>query len=248
MTETSAEKKSAPLTPDYFNVTASPLCGLLFSLPFVIIYEVGRRLFVSDTILSADQFLQGILRYLANLCGSDWVHTIPTIAAIFLIPAMLAWHFYGKYPWKFRVEYFLGLLVESAAYAFLLFVVPSKLMMAAGGKSGITTELVLSFGAGVYEEFVFRVVLMFGLMAFFYFVLKMQKGWAMFGAIVISAVLFSLFHYSSPADFDKVSFVFRTVSGIYFSAIMAFRGFGAAVGAHSLYDVMVTLWSHQYFA
>ena len=34
-------------------------------------------------------------------------------------------------------------------------------------------------------------------------------------------------------------FVFRTVAGLYFTALFVARGFGVAVGAHIGYDVLV---------
>jgi hypothetical protein len=60
--------------------------------------------------------------------------------------------------------------------------------------------------------------------------------WAAF-----TALAFSGWHYVGEfADpFELRSFVFRTVCGLLFVAIYAFRGFAPAVWTHALYDVWV---------
>jgi len=120
----------------------------------------------------------------------------------------------------------------------------SDVALARGIDSGFA-GLVMSFGAGFYEEVMFRVVL-FGLGArlLIYlfpipvpakrFVVKVT--WA-----IITAAIFSGWHYIGPMgdDFDLVSFVFRWVCGIVFCFIYWFRGFAPAVWTHALYDVWV---------
>jgi hypothetical protein len=61
--------------------------------------------------------------------------------------------------------------------------------------------------------------------------------------IVVSAVAFSLYHYkpSGTEPFQWESFVFRTLAGIYFGVIFAWRGFGLTAGAHAGYDIAIVL-------
>ena len=102
--------------------------------------------------------------------------------------------------------------------------------------------VVMSLGAGFYEEVAFRVGL-FGLgalaiRAFFGGILKLTTMllWA-----VVAAALFSGWHYVGPlADrFEMRSFVFRLVCGLVFTGIYVFRGFAPAVWTHALYDIWV---------
>ena len=78
------------------------------------------------------------------------------VAALLMIPVMLIWQAAGKYPWKIKAHYFLGMIFESLAYAFLLFLIPAYILQASSGyDESFVGQIILSFGAGVYEEFVF---------------------------------------------------------------------------------------------
>jgi hypothetical protein len=62
-------------------------------------------------------------------------------------------------------------------------------------------------------------------------------------AIVVSAVIFSGFHYLGPLG-DRLtlaSFTFRAVAGLVLSGLFAVRGFGITAWTHALYDVGLSL-------
>lgn len=112
-----------------------------------------------------------------------------------------------------------------------------------GGVTGAWAGIVLSLGAGLYEEIAFRVGL-FGLVARLLrlFVqppfrrLLCVVGWA-----IVTSAAFSAWHYLGPfaEPFDLRSFVFRWVCGLAFVGIYALRGFAPAVWTHALYDIWV---------
>lgn len=125
--------------------------------------------------------------------------------------------------------------------------VVGRLHLAGGVDAALTTlpAIVMSFGAGFYEELVFRVGL-FGLGR--RLVLPLlgaftgpRRAFTMLGWAVVVAALFSGWHYVGELGdpFDLRSFVFRWVCGVVFTAIYAFRGFAPAVWTHALYDVWV---------
>ena len=99
----------------------------------------------------------------------------------------------------------------------------------------------LSLGAGLYEELFFRVVLVTGLSTLCRVAFGMGRGGSSIVAVVVSAVLFSLFHYIPPYGdpFQIASFTFRLLSGIVFSALYATRGFGITAWTHALYDAFL---------
>jgi hypothetical protein len=105
---------------------------------------------------------------------------------------------------------------------------------------GPLERLVMSAGAGFYEELVFRVGLFGGLTHLFtrHGVPALRAGLA---AAAASALLFSAVHYVGALGdaFSLGSFVFRALSGLYLAALYRFRGFAVAVYAHALYDVGV---------
>jgi hypothetical protein len=142
---------------------------------------------------------------------------------------------------------FLFIAVEGALYAFLMRMIGAyvvgSLRLGPPGGGGVFTSVVMSLGAGFYEEIAFRVGL-FGMGAFAIKRLfgkgprtaAMIVGWA-----VVSAMVFSGWHYVGPMSdsFKFQTFVFRAVCGLVLTAIYGFRGFAPAVWTHALYDVWV---------
>jgi len=106
-----------------------------------------------------------------------------------------------------------------------------------------TTRLMLSLGAGLYEELLFRVLLVSALAAG----ARAAFGWGTKGsgifATLVGAVIFSAFHYIGPFGdpFRLTSFTFRAISGVAFSALYLTRGFGITAWTHSLYDAFLLL-------
>jgi len=103
-------------------------------------------------------------------------------------------------------------------------------------------RLTLSLGAGLYEELLFRVVIV----ALISNTLRLIGAGPLFAgtvAVIAGALLFSAFHYIGPfgEPLRLESFVFRTLAGLAFSALYLTRGFGITAWTHALYDVAVLL-------
>ena len=95
-------------------------------------------------------------------------------------------------------------------------------------------------GAGVYEEALFRLLLVplsFGLLR----LLQAPAVLASTLAVTASALLFSLAHHAgTPGEaFTWFAFIFRWLAGVYFAWVFVIRGFGVAVGTHTAYDILV---------
>jgi hypothetical protein len=140
--------------------------------------------------------------------------------------------------------------VEATLYAVLMrlagsYVVGSLRLAPGGfgGGGGVFTSVVMSLGAGFYEEIAFRVGIFGGGAA----ILRRLAGtgaqrltlsvlWAL-----CAAAAFSGWHYvgSLGDPFDLQSFIFRAVCGLTLTAIFAFRGFAPAVWTHTIYDLWV---------
>ena len=100
----------------------------------------------------------------------------------------------------------------------------------------------ISLGAGLYEELLFRVILVAGLVALFrrFGASNVPAGIL---ATVLGALIFSAFHYIGPYGdpLQLGSFAFRTIAGVLFSALYLTRGFGITAWTHALYDVFLTV-------
>ncbi len=119
--------------------------------------------------------------------------------------------------------------------------------------------LIMSLGAGFYEELAFRVIL-FGLGAKLlvwlfahqkYGVVAGQSKRLSWRAVLVmmmwafaAAAIFSGVHYVGALGdaFALSSFLFRMVLGLVLTTIFVTRGFAAAVWAHALYDVWVLVF------
>ena len=213
---------------------------LALTLPLFLAYHLGV---VFLTIRNGSDVVTGLLMQAAH--GSVPLYLLLTLAIGVVFAGLLIWLGRGQ---AFRTTKFLQIAGEGVVYAFLMRLIAAYIVgrMFAGkvaphGLAG----LVMSLGAGFYEELTFR-MLLFGLGAYLLRTLLFAQGtfrgafmtWAW--AFVCAAV-FAAAHYVGPLGdrFDLTSFVFRMVLGMLLTIIFVFRGFAAAVWAHAFYDVWV---------
>ena len=108
---------------------------------------------------------------------------------------------------------------------------------------GLMTQLMVSLGAGLYEELLFRVLLVGAIAALGVRALGWRPLTAGIVAVGVGALVFSAFHYIGPFGdrLEAGSFTFRLIAGIFFSALFVTRGFGITAWTHALYDVFLLL-------
>lgn len=109
---------------------------------------------------------------------------------------------------------------------------------------GLLASIVTGIGAGIYEELIFRLVLISILMIILFDISGFSHTKALIISVIISAALFSAHHHidfltgRQTEAFELIRFLFRTVAGVYFAAIFAARGFGITAGTHAFYDII----------
>jgi membrane protease YdiL (CAAX protease family) len=146
---------------------------------------------------------------------------------------------------KLQPLYLPVMLAEGGVLAILLALalnaVPRLMVVPPEGLFNVTTKLATAIGAGVYEEFVFRVVLLGGLVVLFSRGRRFPPWAAYMLALVISSIAFAVAHYFSMgrAPFDRHVFILRQLAGVVFGIIYCLRGFGVAAYAHTMYDLFV---------
>ncbi len=111
------------------------------------------------------------------------------------------------------------------------------------GRQTTATRVMLSLGAGLYEELLFRVILVTAFAASFRVLFGWRTWVAGTAAAMAAATIFAAFHYVGPYGdvFRLDSFVFRFIGGLAFSALYLTRGFGITAWTHALYDLSVLL-------
>jgi hypothetical protein len=110
----------------------------------------------------------------------------------------------------------------------------------------LLANVVTGIGAGIYEELVFRLIMIVALMVLFQDFFQLGRKVSIILSVFISAALFGAYHHivylegqfiqSSP--FNLAEFGFRTIAGIYFACLFAIRGFGITAGTHAFYDII----------
>ena len=119
----------------------------------------------------------------------------------------------------------------------------------------LLTNIVTGIGAGIYEELVFRLILICLLLMLFQDVLGLSHKSSVIVSVLISAALFSAHHhivfldgrFGRITDFDWTKFCFRTVAGVYFAVLYAIRGFGITAGTHAFYNVIGAIVNTVFF-
>jgi len=119
----------------------------------------------------------------------------------------------------------------------------------------LLANIITGIGAGIYEELVFRLILICILMLLFQDILRLPYKNAIVLSVLVSAALFSAHHHvdflsgrPNRADpFNMTEFVFRTLAGIYFAALFAVRGFGITAGTHAFYNIIAVSITARFF-
>ena len=226
------------------------LTSLVLVFPLFLIYQMGV-LFTLPVLNGADFLTVFLFRNLGLSTGSYLALTFAVATAFAIAVALL------RHKQQFDPRLIVPVLVESSIYALtmgslIVFVmtrglgISPRLAGGAGGfvaQQGVGTRIVMSLGAGVWEEAVFRLGIMTGLVALFDKILGMRRWVAVLIALLVSAALFSAMHHIPPyGDPLRLGiFVFRLLAGVCFGLLYWHRGFAVAVYTHALYDLYVFL-------
>ena len=236
-------------TDAYWGCSTRPLTSLAFVVPILLVYECGILLLGPEAMRNgADVWLRQFL----DLVGFGQYLLLPLVTCAIL----MAWHHLTQCRWFLSVEVLVWMVLESALLGMLLlgiaqlqgwlFVTASHTVgtpvAVATHVSDASTRVIGFLGAGIYEEVLFRLMLLpalFGLLQW----LGESRRASWIGAILVSSLVFSAAHFQMVMPggdpFTWFSFLFRAVAGVFFSLLFLCRGFGITVGAHTLYDVFV---------
>lgn len=241
----------------YWDKSRTPRYSLLFALPLFLLYEglaaaLAGSPGASGVRNAADVVLKTPFIAVSGTRGS--LAFFATIVAVFVF-------FVARDLTKSRDRLqprFFGLMLgESALLALLLGIVVGTITARLLGGIGalaaqsqavsplqemsVATRLMLSLGAGLYEELLFRVILVGGLALGIRWLTGATRVQGGLIAAIIGALVFSAFHYIGEYGdpLELASFTYRAIAGLVFSALYLLRGFGITAWTHALYDVYV---------
>jgi len=238
--------QSRPLPAGYLRRAELPFASLAALLPLIILYELGTRHFAFDPTHHVEQRIIAftLMQRFFALFGASGQY-LPPMAVVCIL---LTWHIARNDPWKVKPTTVIGMLVEGVAWGMPLLAIGTLIAryiahyhLPLAASRAPASLLVLSLGAGIYEELVFRLIGLTVLHVLFVDLLRFDKFWAYLYMVAISAIAFSLYHYLGYEQFSWRSFAFRTIAGVYFAGLFLARGFGITALSHSSYDITVVL-------
>ena len=237
----------------YFQKTRSHFFGLLAIFLLLVIYEAGSaKIYADEKVVisnSAEVMMQRFLWFVG-------IRNNLFLWAVYILG--LAWAFYlakKQNLLDFKFVYIPYSIFESTLYAVLVDVIAGQLanrtkvfmMMAPQAEATVAAmskELTRSIGAGIYEELLFRLILVS------LFLVTFQKL-EIFGenkilqsalAVALAAALFSGFHFlggNEVAAFEP--FIFRFYAGVLLGILFVVRGIGVTSYTHAIYNVLLVL-------
>lgn len=244
---------AAPSSRGYFDTTRSFTYSILFALPLLAAYELGAAWMADRGDAALRNGADVLLRtFLAAGGVQGTLAFTGVILAVCLVLIAVEWR--RKRVPPLRPAWFAGMMGESVLYALLFGTVVGTVTGWVTGALSIPLQaaplerlpvregIVLSLGAGLYEELVFRVLLAGGIFLVFRS-MGLQTLRAGAFAAILAALVFSAFHYVGPYAYpwEMRTFVFRFLAGLALNALFLARGFGVAAWTHALYDVFLTL-------
>lgn len=238
----------------YWSLSKAPRYSLTFALPLLVLYEaLAAMLGVGGSGVrnGADVILKSPFVAVAGARGPLIFVALLVIVGGWLVVRDLR-RARGTSGWMLSPRIFGLMLLESAALAVAFGVVvgiaTARLLSSLGimalaqvEQLGATERLMVSLGAGLYEELLFRVMLVGALLWLGRSVFRWKPWIAGTVAVVVGALVFSAFHYIGPygEPFEIQSFAYRAVGGLAFSGLYVIRGFGVTAWTHALYDVFL---------
>ncbi len=245
-------RRPAATIQQYLDVSRKPLQILAFLLPLVLAYEIGLAVLLrSDHGVLTNKAHETLLRFFSafGVAPSSGFY----LGGIAVIVVLMLWHVLARDPW--RIDWpALGIMAcESLLLALPLLVIGQIItrVLAVGiiltGQTdnslvglGLGSKLAISIGAGLYEELMFRMLLIAVIHTLLVDVGKASHRVGAMIAVLISAAAFTAYHPlgDGHGGISPQKLCFFFIAGLYFGAVYVMRGFGIVVGVHALYDVI----------
>ena len=225
-----------------------PLTSAILIFPLFIVYQLGILL---SRGLNGVDFVTASL---VELCERDLANYLVILTSLLLVYAAVLLLLRQRDTFDPRA--FVPVLAESSFYALtmgsiILFVmhrfvelvpgltVSAELSAALASGLGFLDVIVISAGAGLHEELIFRLLGVGGLSWLLAGAMPERQAWI--SALVVSSLVFSLAHHVGPSGeaFEFAAFTYRALAGVFFALIYQVRGLAVAVWTHTIYDVYV---------
>ena len=236
---------------NYFSLSKNDFYSIIIIAPLIILYQILGFFnnYHSDLIVknSADVFIKYFFQYLSVEYASS-IYLTCFIAIIIFIILKNKKIFISS---EIKLSFLFGMILESLLHSLsLLFVMSLIYKLLPLGLFLFNNEVMegiyLSIGAGIWEELLFRYIMISSLLFIFN---KMMYDFSLISYILIiafSSALFSYYHFIGiPSELINFSiFIYRFIAGTILSVIFIFRGLGIAVYTHAFYDLYLVIFGN----
>ena len=226
----------------YWLSTRTPLYSFLFTIPLFFIYELGIFFTSSSEMVSMRNGADALMRQVLIALGINGFYWI---GIIFFLGFIIIFIYQRKY-WsdiEIHGDFLLIMMVESLIWSTVLFYFMSNvnILLIINNSSILIQQVTLAVGAGIYEEFLFRVLLITCIGNMLGFIFQWSNRINNWVAMIIAAGIFSSFHFIGDfGDYFSFNiFMVRFFAGIVLGVLYFFRGFGITAWTHAIYDLIV---------
>ncbi|MCA9281917.1 MAG: CPBP family intramembrane metalloprotease [Phycisphaerales bacterium] len=248
----SAPKLGRPRT-NYWTLSTRPLHILVFLLPLVLIYEIGSAVHFAGSAPGEHETVVAY-RLIYDIFGLFGVSGL-YLPGFLIVAVLLVWHLLTRDSWQVNAGVLAGMTIEAILWTLPLLVVgqianrlvtgspaPEAAVLAAElHAQPWTARAILAIGAGVYEELVFRMVLIAAVHLLVVDLMGSREFAGRAIAIGAAALAFALYHdvRATGGGIDGWRLIFYFSAGVFFGGLYVWRGFGIVVATHALYDLAV---------
>ncbi|MDQ7053005.1 MAG: CPBP family glutamic-type intramembrane protease [candidate division KSB1 bacterium] len=229
----------------YLEQTRSLAFSLIAIAPLILFYELFIVNFNGTAIRNAAEKL------IKDALAQTGLIFLWQLALVYLaITLVIVFYSMHKKQFQFpRPAYWGGLVIESLFYAtffgvgtrYLTQIVLSLQAAADYGEPAIFHEILLAIAAGVYEEILFRLILLGSILFIFRKIWPTKPIIHAAVASAIAASIFAIFHYPGIVAVTWDSFMFRLIAGWLLGLLFIYRGLAVTVYTHAFYDILYIL-------
>ena len=222
--------------------TQRPINCLAFVGPLLVLFQAGAMAYESHLLVP---------HYLAKVLGYFGA-TGEFLPALLIVAVLLIMHMAHRDPWRIQPKALAGMFAESILWSLPLIAMSYLIYRQADAGASIAAlpcddvarPVLQAIGAGIYEEFIFRLIFISFVLLILVDIFRLRKDIVTIAAVIVGAVIFSLCHFSieqitGRAAFDWGKFTVLAIAGVLWGGLFVFRGFGIAVGSHIVYDLFV---------
>ncbi len=233
----------------YISLSKNDFYSLVIITPLFILYQILGFFnnYESHFIVknSADVFIKNFFQSFDPVYG-DFAYLICFIFIALFIVLKNRELFMSS---EIKLLFLFGMLFESLIHSISLLVIMSLVyeilpLSISLFSNGIIEGVYLSIGAGIWEELLFRYVLITTLLFVFNKVMYDFSNFSYLVIIVITSALFSYYHFIGidPELISLSVFIYRFIAGIILAIIFIFRGLGIATYTHTFYDLYLVFF------